>query len=45
MLEFIYQEGYDDYFFGYTVEDNPYDWESEEYYAWKRGFLDACWDN
>jgi hypothetical protein len=36
-----YEEGYNAYFQGEDVDDNPYLFETDEYEDWEEGYTDA----
>lgn len=39
MLDFIFQEGLEDFYSGFTLDENPYGWATEEYDSWEAGWL------
>lgn len=36
-----FEEGYEDYYFGIYLEDNPYEGDCQ-YEEWSRGWIAAC---
>lgn len=49
VLKDVWTEGYRCYQDAWKREENPYDyqdpWQEDLFYAWDKGWCDACWDD